>query len=55
MGLGAEIYPEVPRKWSKIVPEGKGPVSDYEVEPAQPTMVDLYQMIKQQFEESGAN
>ena len=42
----------MPRKWSKAVPEGNGPVPDDEVGSGQPTIADLYRIIKERSEES---
>ena len=56
MVLDVEVYPEMPRKWIKAVPEGNGPVPHHdEVGPDQPTMVDLYRMIKERFDRSDSN
>ena len=46
MVLDVEVYPEMPRMWSKAVPEGDGPVPHDEVGPNQPSMADLYRMIE---------
>ena len=54
MILDAEVCPKMPRKWSKAVPEGNGPVPHHdEVGPDQPTMADLYRMIEEIFDKSG--
>ena len=43
----------MPRNWSKAVPEGNDPVPHQdEFGPDQPTMVDLYRMIKERFDQS---
>ena len=52
MILDFEVYPKMPRKWSKAAPEGNSHVPHDEVGPDQPTMVDLYQMIEELFHKS---
>ena len=43
----------MPRKRSKTVPEGNGPVPRHnESESDQPTMVDLYQIVMERFDRS---
>ena len=42
----------MPRKWSKAVPDGNGPVSHDEVGLDQPTMANLYGMVKERFNKS---
>ena len=43
-------YPNMPRKESEAVPEGIGPVPRQEFGPDQPTLVDLYRLLKEGFE-----
>ena len=50
MGLNVEVYSEMPRKWSKVVLKGDGPVLHDEVEPDQPTMAGVYRMIEEIFD-----
>ena len=38
--LGAEVYPKMPRNWSKAFPESNGPVLQPEFGPAQPMLAD---------------
>ena len=40
----------MPGKWSKAVPEGNGPVPHDEVWPNQPTVADLYRIVKERFD-----
>ena len=47
-----EVYTEMPRKWSKSVPEGNGPVCHDKVGSDSPTMADLYRMVKERFDKS---
>ena len=43
----------MPRKESKAVPEGNGPVSQQEeIGPGQPTLADVYRMFKERFDQS---
>ena len=46
VALGAEVYPEVPRNWSKAVPEGNGYGSHH----TQPTLVDIYPLFEERFD-----
>ena len=43
-------YPNILRKESEAVPEGIGPVPRQEFRPDQPTLVDLYRLLKEGFE-----
>ena len=46
----------MPRKRSKAVPEGSGPVPHHdEFGSDQPTMADLYRMIEERFDKSDRN
>ena len=46
----------MPRKWSKSVPEGNGPVLHHdEFESREPTMVGLYRMIEELSDKSDSN
>ena len=50
--LDAEIYPEMVRNRSKVVPVGNGPIIHHDKFVSdQPTMADLYQMIIERFDE----
>ena len=40
------------KKWNRAVPEGNGPVRHDKVKPDEPTMADLYQMIKDRLDRS---
>ena len=43
----------MPRNWSKTVPEGNGPVpQQQELGSGQPTLADVYQMVKELFDKS---
>ena len=56
MVLGAEVYPEMSRKWSKAVPEGNSPVPYHnEFGSREHTMAGLYRMIKERFDKSDRN
>ena len=53
MVLGAEVQPEIPRKWSKAVPEGNGLVPQQdEFGLEQPTLAEFYRMIEEGFDRS---
>ena len=53
MVLGPEVYPEIPRKWRKVVPEGNDPFPHHdEFGFRKPTITDLCQMIKGRFDKS---
>ena len=54
--LGAEVYPEIPRKKSKDVPQGNGPVPYCdELGCGEPMMADLYRMLKKSFDRMDKN
>ena len=56
MVLDVEVYPEMPRKWSKAVSEGNNPVPHQdEIGPDQPTVAALYRMIKERFDKLDRN
>ena len=43
----------MPQNWSKTVPEGNGPVpQQQELGSGQPTLADVYQMVKELFDKS---
>ena len=51
--LGTERYPNMPRKESKAVPEDNGPVPQQEeFGSGQPTLADVYRMMKERFDQS---
>ena len=53
MVFDVEIYPEMPRKWSKAVPEGNASVPYHdEFGPDQHVMADFYRTIKERFDKS---
>ena len=52
MVFDVEVYPKMPRKKSKAVTEGNGPIPHGDVGPDQPTMADLYRMIKEILDKS---
>ena len=46
-------YPNMPRNWSKAVPEGNGPTPQQEeFESGQPTLADMYRVMKERFDQS---
>ena len=50
--LNVEVYPIMPRKESKAIPEGNGPVPQQEeVGSGQPMLADVYRMVKEVFDE----
>ena len=51
MFLDIVVYPNMPRNWSKAVPEGKGPVPQQEeFGTDQPTLADVYRLFKERFD-----
>ena len=53
MILGTEAYPNMPRKESEAVPEGNCPVPQQEeFGSGQPTLADVYRMVKKRFDQS---
>ena len=52
MVLDVEVYPKMPRKWSKAVPEDSGPGPRDKVGFDQITMTCLYRMIEELFDKS---
>ena len=49
--LDFEVYPNMPRNWSKAVPEGNGPVlQQEEFGSDQPTLADVYRHFEVRFE-----
>ena len=52
---GAEVYPKMPRKWSKAIPKGNSPVPRDEVGPDQPTITDFYRMVEEFPDKSNRN
>ena len=51
MFLDVEVYPNIPRNWSKAVPKGNGPVPQQEeFGPDQPTLADVYRLFEESFD-----
>ena len=49
--LDVEVYPKMPRNWSKAVPEVSGLVPHQEeFGPEQPTLADLYRTVEERFD-----
>ena len=49
--FGAEVYPKIPRNRNKAVPEGNGPVPQYDkFGPDQPTLADIYRLFEERFD-----